>query len=151
MLLVCASYMCVSSLIWETQRGGPSHGLNRTVTCSPMTAASRAPPTGTVVPDSDLTVHHLKNLRDRHVNCTQCSMAELSTTKHGDGASQVVLVVKNPPANTGDLRDSGSNWVGKIPWRREWKPTPSILVWEIPWTEEPGELQSIRAQIVGHS
>ena len=108
MLLVCASYMCVSSLIWETQRGGPSHGLNRTVTCSPMTAASRAPPTGTVVPDSDLTVHRLKNLRDRHVNCTQCSMAELSTTKHGDGASQVVLVVKNPPANTGDIRDRGS-------------------------------------------
>ena len=24
------------------------------------------------------------------------------------GASQVVLVVKNPPANAGDLRDSGS-------------------------------------------
>ena len=26
----------------------------------------------------------------------------------GTGASQVVLVVKNPPANAGDLRDSGS-------------------------------------------
>ena len=29
------------------------------------------------------------------------------------GASQVVLVVKNPPANAGDTRD-----VGLIPWRR---------------------------------
>ena len=26
----------------------------------------------------------------------------------GTGASQVVLVVKNPPANAGDLRDTGS-------------------------------------------
>ena len=26
----------------------------------------------------------------------------------------------------------------------------SILAWEIPWTEEPGGLQSIRSQIVGH-
>ena len=25
-------------------------------------------------------------------------------------------------------------WVGKIPWRRKWQPTPV----EIPWTEEPG-------------
>ena len=23
----------------------------------------------------------------------------------------------------------------KIPWRRKWQPTPSILAWEIPWTE----------------
>ena len=26
----------------------------------------------------------------------------------------------------------------------------SILAWEIPWTEEPGGLQSIRLQRVGH-
>ena len=26
----------------------------------------------------------------------------------------------------------------------------SILAWEIPWTEEPGGLQSIGAQRVGH-
>ena len=32
-------------------------------------------------------------------------------------------------------------WVWKIPWRRKWQPTPSILAWEIPWTEEPGGLQ----------
>ena len=28
-------------------------------------------------------------------------------------------------------------WVGKIPWRRKWKPTPVVLAWRIPWTEEP--------------
>ena len=37
-------------------------------------------------------------------------------------------------------------WVGKIPWRRKWQPTPSILGWEIPWTEESGRLQSIGSQ-----
>ena len=26
----------------------------------------------------------------------------------------------------------------------------SILAWEIPWTEEPGRLQSMRPQEVGH-
>ena len=26
----------------------------------------------------------------------------------------------------------------------------SILVWEIPWTEEPGRLQSMRSQSTGH-
>ena len=34
-------------------------------------------------------------------------------------------------------------WVGKIPCRRTWQPTPAILAWEIPWTEEPGWLQSM--------
>ena len=27
-------------------------------------------------------------------------------------------------------------WVGKIPWRRKWQPTP--VLWKTPWTEEPG-------------
>ena len=27
----------------------------------------------------------------------------------------------------------------------------SILAWEIPWTEEPGELQSMGSQRVGHA
>ena len=31
-------------------------------------------------------------------------------------------------------------WVGKIPWRRKWKPIPVFLAWKIPWTEEPGGL-----------
>ena len=44
------------------------------------------------------------------------------------GASQVALVVKNPPANAGDIRDLGSiSWAGKIPWRRAWQPTPVFL------------------------
>ena len=33
--------------------------------------------------------------------------------------SQVVLVVKNPPASGGKLKRLGFDpWIGKIPWRR---------------------------------
>ena len=68
------------------------------------------------------------------------------------------LVVKNPLANAGATGDADSTPpVRKIPWRREWQPTPvffsffhsNILAWEIPWTEEPGGLQSIESQRVG--
>ena len=41
-------------------------------------------------------------------------------------------------------------WVRKIPWRRAWQPTPVFLPGESPWTEEPGGLQSIGLQRVGH-
>ena len=38
------------------------------------------------------------------------------------------LVVKNPPANAGDTRLTGFDpWVGKIPWRRKWQPSPVFL------------------------
>ena len=40
--------------------------------------------------------------------------------------------------------------VGKMPWRRAWQPTPAFLPLEFPWTEEPGGLQSMGSQRVGH-
>ena len=40
--------------------------------------------------------------------------------------------------------------VGKIPWRRAWQPAPVFLPGESPWTEEPGGLQSMGFQRVGH-
>ena len=33
-------------------------------------------------------------------------------------------------------------WVGKIPWRRAWLPTPVFLPGESPCTEKPGRLYS---------
>ena len=38
-------------------------------------------------------------------------------------------------------------------WRRQWQPTPVPLpgYWKIPWTEEPGRLQSIGSQRVGQN
>ena len=35
-------------------------------------------------------------------------------------------MVKNPPANTGDIRGMGSI-PGKLPWRRKWQLTPVFL------------------------
>ena len=47
-------------------------------------------------------------------------------------ASQVALVVKNPPANAGDSKRCGFNpWVEKIPWRRKWQSTPVFLTEEV--------------------
>ena len=44
-------------------------------------------------------------------------------------ASQVELVVKNPPAHAGDVRDARFDpWVRNIPWRRAWQPTPVFLL-----------------------
>ena len=60
------------------------------------------------------------------------------------------LVVKNPPANAGDTRDVGSSpWAGRSPGGENGNHS-SILAWKIPWTEEPGGLQSMGSQIVGH-
>ena len=59
-------------------------------------------------------------------------------------------MVKNLPANAGDIRD-----VGSIPGSgrslEEGMVTNSrILAWRILWTEEPGGLQSIGLERVGH-
>ena len=42
-------------------------------------------------------------------------------------------------------------WVGKIPWRRTWQPTPVFLPGDSPWTEEPGGLCSMGSQRAGHN
>ena len=42
-------------------------------------------------------------------------------------ASQVALVVKNLPVNTGAMRCGFDLWVGTIPWRRAWKPFTIFL------------------------
>jgi len=41
---------------------------------------------------------------------------------------QVALVVKNPPANAGEIKDNGLiPRSGTNPWRRAWQPTPVFL------------------------
>ena len=42
----------------------------------------------------------------------------------------MVPLVKNLPANGGDMRLEFKPWVGKIPWRRAWQPTPVFLLGE---------------------
>ena len=48
-------------------------------------------------------------------------------------------VVKNPPANAGDVVQS----LGQEDPLEEMATHSSILAWRIPWTEEPGVLQSM--------
>ena len=57
---------------------------------------------------------------------------------------------KESACNVGDLGllPGFAPWVGKISWRRAWQPTPVFLPREHPWTEEPGELQSMGSQRV---
>ena len=50
-------------------------------------------------------------------------------------------MVKNPPANAGDMQYGLDPWVGKIPWKRAWQPTPVFL---------PGEFHGQRS-LVGYS
>ena len=40
------------------------------------------------------------------------------------GTSQVVLVVKNLPANAEDIRDLVRSLGWEDPWKRAWQPTP---------------------------
>ena len=56
--------------------------------------------------------------------------------------------VKNPPANAGGTGDTDLiPGLGKSPGEREQIAThSSILAWNIPWTEEPGRLQSMGSQ-----
>ena len=57
-------------------------------------------------------------------------------------------MVKNPPTGTGDIRDPGSiPGLGRYPGGGHGNPLKS---WRIPWTEEPGGLQSIGSHRVKH-
>ena len=59
-------------------------------------------------------------------------------------------MVKNPHANAEDIR----TWVQPLgqedPLEEGMATHSSILFWRIPWTEEPGGLQSMGSQRVGH-
>ena len=67
-----------------------------------------------------------------------------------DRASLLVLVVKNSPANVGNVRDTGSNsgWEDSV--KKEMAIHSIILVWEILWMEEPAGLKSIGLQRVAY-
>ena len=57
-------------------------------------------------------------------------------------------MVKNPPANAADLGSISSQ---EDPLEKEMATHSSILAWEIPSTEEPGRLQSMRLQRIRHN
>ena len=53
-------------------------------------------------------------------------------------------MIKNPPVNAGDR--GSIPWSGRSPGGGHGNPLSSIFAWKIPWTEEPGWLQSIELQ-----
>ena len=58
-------------------------------------------------------------------------MEYLSKDAKETGASQVALVVKNPPSNKREVRDTGSiSGSGRFPWRRAWLSTLVFLTGE---------------------
>ena len=72
-------------------------------------------------------------------------VSELDLTLPFLGASLVAQTVKNPPAML-------ETWVRSLGWEdsleKEMATHSSILAWRIPWTEEPGRLQSMGSQRV---
>ena len=60
-------------------------------------------------------------------------------------------MVKNLPANEEDIRDSGSIPSREGPLEEGVATHSSILAWRVPWIKEPGGLQSIESQRVGHN
>ena len=63
------------------------------------------------------------------------------------GASLVAQMVKNMPA----MQEA---WVQSLDWEdpleKGMATHSNILAWIIPWTEEPGRLQSMESQRIGH-
>ena len=59
-------------------------------------------------------------------------------------------MVKNPPA----MQEAQEMWVGSLgqedPLEGDMVTHSNMLAWEIPWTEEPGGLQSMGSQRLGH-
>ena len=72
----------------------------------------------------------IKNINNK--NCNEVINPKVESSYPCRGASQVRLVVKNSPANTGDIRDLDGfyPWVEKIPKRRAWLPSPVFSLGE---------------------
>ena len=60
----------------------------------------------------------------------------------------MVLLVKNPPANARNLREGFQFLSQEDPLKEEMTVHSSILIWRIPWAEEPSRLQSMGSQRV---
>ena len=61
-----------------------------------------------------------------------------------------MLVIKNPPASAGDVRDAGSILGSGRSLEKEMATHSNILAWRIPWIVESEGLQSTGLRKVGH-
>ena len=75
------------------------------------------------------------------------SLLSSSVSANPPGASLVAQRLKRLPL----MRDTWVRSLGREdPLEKEMATCSSILAWRIPWTEEPGGLQSVGSQRVGH-
>ena len=83
-------------------------------------------------------------------NFADHGVSQKLTVPHVGGLSGGA-VVKNPPANAGDIRHVGLiPGLGRSPAGGH-AVHSSILAWRIPWTEEPDGLESMGSHRVGHN
>ena len=80
-------------------------------------------------------------------NGTVSTVLGISRFPLSSWASLVAQMVKNLPAMQ-ETRVQSLVW--EAPLEKGMAAHSSILAWKIPWTEEPGGLQSIEWQRVGH-
>ena len=84
----------------------------------------------------------------RRITCSGLEILSFISSGQFIGASLVAQLVKNQPAMQEiQVQSLG----GEDPLEKEMVTHSSILVWKIPWTEEPGRLQSMRLQRVGNN
>ena len=74
-------------------------------------------------------------------------MSVCDLVQSSDGASLMAQRVKNLPAIP-EMQVRSLGWEG--PLEEGMASHSSITAWRIPWTEEPGGLQSMGSQRVGH-
>ena len=99
----------------------------------------------------NVTLDHLPGQGSicRFLHC-EASALPCHTLLFGSRASQVVLVLKSLPASAGDVRNVDGSLHQEDPLEEGMATHSSILAWRIPWTEEPGEMQSVGSQRFGH-
>ena len=79
-------------------------------------------------------------MKTQNPNCFKGSLITTSLGNNTPWASLGPQLVKNMPANAGDIRDVGLiPGSGRSPGGRHGNPFQSF-VWRIPWIEEPGGL-----------
>ena len=74
----------------------------------------------------------------------------LSCIGEGNGNPFQYSCLENP-RDRGAEGDPGLISGSEVPLEKEMTTYSSILAWKIPWTEEPGRLQSVGLQRVGHN
>ena len=85
--------------------------------------------------------------RDHYNHLDSASEMPIKVMQMKTGASLMAQMVKRLPTMR-KTRVRSLSW--EDPLEKEMATHSSTLAWKIPWTEEPGRLQSMGSQRVGH-